>query len=201
MAVKFVTGSIKADSSLGPRQIRVIASDPTMDRAMDILEPSGCIVRGKSLPVILDHNASVKDLVGRVVPEITSTAVKGLVTFLPEGIDQEADKACAKAKAGFLTSLSVGFNPLEWTPIKGGGLRYTKWEWLELSLVVVGCNPSAEVIERAARVARVPAKEVQKRQRIARALKLAVPPTTKEEEEIMRRVRVARALKLAGECL
>ena len=149
MQRKFFSASVESGAELGPRQIRVRASDATLDRVGDILEPSGCVVRGSTVPALMDHDPKVTSIIGRATPEIDSSSVCALIDFVPEGIDPDADKSCGKAKAGFIPGISVGFDPIEWEPIKGGGVRYTKWELLEISLVAIACNPSATVIERA----------------------------------------------------
>ena len=50
--------------------------------------------------------------------------------------------------------VSVGFRPLEYERIEGGGLRYTLWEWYELSGVGVAAQPEAQIT--AAKSARSP---------------------------------------------
>ena len=146
---KFVSGAVIATDGLGPRQIRVRASDATKDRAGDILVPGGCKVMAgdMTVPVLVDHDASVKSLVGSAKVIVTDNSVEALITFLDEGLDPTADMTCAKAKAGVLNSVSVGFNPLAVTPIKGG-YQYDGWDMMELSLVVVPCNPNAVVTEK-----------------------------------------------------
>jgi hypothetical protein len=46
-------------------------------------------------------------------------------------------------KTGLVRAVSVGFRPLEWAFIDGGGIRYDKSEVYELSGVVVPANADA----------------------------------------------------------
>jgi Caudovirus prohead serine protease len=149
MERKFISGAVIADSTLGERQIRVVASDPTVDRAKDVMVPKGCVTDGyaKNNIFLADHDPT--KAIGNAEIIITPQRVEAVVTFAPKGISTLADERCALYKAGVLKAVSVGFQPIEWEPIKDtGGLRYTKWELLELSGVAVPCNPNAITIER-----------------------------------------------------
>lgn len=153
MERKFFSGAVTAQAGdLGERQIKVVASDATKDRAGDILDPKGCkvLTDGAIIPVQLDHDATVKSNVGTAKISVTDSRVEALVTFHEAGKSAEADDACFKYKSGALNSVSVGFNPIASEPLKGGGVLFKEWDLMELSLVVVPCNPSATTIERAA---------------------------------------------------
>ncbi len=124
---KFVSGAVVADATLGERQIRVVASDPTVDRVEDIMVPKGCVLDGyaKNNIFLADHDPTKP--IGNADITVTADRVEGLVTFAPKGVSALADERCALYKAGVLKAVSVGFQPIEWEPIKGGGMRYTKW--------------------------------------------------------------------------
>jgi hypothetical protein len=79
---------------------------------------------------------------------LESAALVATISFPDQGISERADEILRLLKAGILGAVSIGFLPLEWEPIKGGGLRFTRWELLELSVVSVPANPSALVTER-----------------------------------------------------
>jgi HK97 family phage prohead protease len=145
---KFVAGAVIADPSLGERQIRVVASDPTIDRVKDIMVPKGCVLDGyvKNNIFLADHDPTKP--IGNAAVTVTADRVEALITFAPKDISPLADERCALYKAGVLTAVSIGFEPLEWEPIKAGGVRYTKWALLELSSVAVPANPNAVTIER-----------------------------------------------------
>lgn len=145
---KFVR--VENDAQLGERQIRIIASDATVDRANDVMVPEGCDLSDYKLnPIILAQHDPAHPIAKAMV-EIVNGRVEALIEFPPRGVSAKADEYCGLAKAGIINAASVGFEGVEADPIKGGGLRYNKWKLLEISLVSVPCNPSALVIARAA---------------------------------------------------
>jgi HK97 family phage prohead protease len=145
---KFAPAALIDDEALGPRQIKIRASTPTPDRAGDVMVPKGCDAQSYTAnPIILaDHNPTQP--IGRATLSITEQAVDALIDFAPAGVSVKADEYCGLAKAGILNAASIGFLPVESSPIKGGGYRYTKWELMEISLVAVPCNPEALVVGR-----------------------------------------------------
>jgi len=135
-------------AGLGARQIRVIASDGTVDQANDILQPSGCDLSiYKNNPIVLFSHDVTKPI-GNADVTVSNSAVAALVTFAPEGISKTADEVCGLAKAGVLTGVSIGFTPGDYTPLPSGGYLYKNFTLMEISLVSVPCNNSARVIER-----------------------------------------------------
>lgn len=135
---------VRGGYGLTDRQIRVRATNGTTDRAGDIVVPRGCVSANRSVPVLTDHVAQIENLIARANIVVTDSEVDAIVTFMPAGLSEKSDDVCAKYKAGVGTDVSIGFRPIEFEPIRGG-LKYTKWELLEISLVVVGCNPDAVV--------------------------------------------------------
>jgi HK97 family phage major capsid protein len=129
------------------RTIRGTASTPELDRQGDIVEPLG-VQFHNPMPLLLHHDA---------------TRPVGLVSFstpTTKGIDFEAsfpivegsavlqariDEAWASIRAGLIPAVSIGFRALAdgVEPLKSGGLRFTKSEVLELSLVTIPANSSA----------------------------------------------------------
>jgi HK97 family phage prohead protease len=148
MERKFLSGAVIADSTLGERQIRVVASDATVDRVKDIMVPKGCVLDGyaKNDIVLADHDPKMP--IGNAKVGITPEQVEALITFADKGISAKADEYCALYKTGVLKAVSVGFQPIEYEPIKDGGVRYTKWALMELSCVAVPANPNAITYER-----------------------------------------------------
>jgi HK97 family phage prohead protease len=148
---KFVR--VDNDAKLGERQIRIIASDATLDRVGDVMVPEGCDISDyKANPIILAQH-DPNQPIGKSVVEIRNGRVEALIDFAPVGVSVRADEYCGLAKHGIITAASVGFEPITSDPIKGGGLRYTKWKLLEISLVSIPANPSALVVERSATLA------------------------------------------------
>jgi HK97 family phage prohead protease len=145
-----VTGSVtKFLSTVGERQIRVIASDATPDRMGDILEPGGCqLDEFRRNPIMLAQHSPDQPIGRWPSIEVKNGRLEALGEFAPEGVSELADEYCALAKSGVIKAVSVGFIPISYEPLRDGGRRYTSWELLELSLVSVPANPNALVIER-----------------------------------------------------
>jgi HK97 family phage prohead protease len=141
---------VKGGGNLGARQIRVVASDATLDRMGDVMVPQGCDCAAyRANPIVLaQHDPNVPIGIAKIT--VSKDRVEALIDFAPEGISAKADEYCGLAKAGIISAVSIGFDPLESTPRAGGGYIYNKWTLLELSLVSVPANPAATVIERAA---------------------------------------------------
>jgi hypothetical protein len=134
--------------SLGERQIRIIASDATIDRVDDVMIPEGCeLADYRNNPIVLaQHNR--EHPIGNATISIVNGRVEALIDFAPKGISAKADEYCGLYKSGVLRAASVGFEPIEAEPIKGGGTRFIKWKLMELSCVSVPANPSAVTLER-----------------------------------------------------
>lgn len=149
---------------VGDRQIEVIASDATRDRMGDVLVPSGCdITNYRKNPVVLaQHDANQP--IARATVSVGVDRVTALIDFPPAGTSAMSDTYLRLMKAGVISAVSVGFLPVEWEPM-GVGLKYTRWELLEISCVSVPANPAAivtgksigEAQSREARIARAAA--------------------------------------------
>ena len=152
MLRKFVR--VENDAQLGARQIRIVVSDETVDRVGDVMVAEGCDISDyKANPIVLAQH-DPNQPIGRCQIEIKNGRVEALIDFAPEGISARADEYCGLAKAGIINAASVGFEPVEFENIKGGGRRYTKWKLLENSLVSVPANPSALVVARSLEAAK-----------------------------------------------
>ena len=147
MTRKFMSGAVVADSTLGERQIRVIANSGKADRVKDTLKASGCKLDNyRANPIVLaDHNPETP--IGNFAPEIKD-ALEGVITFAPKGVSAKADEYCGLYKAGVMNTVSVGFRPIDSAPNKDGGYDFKEWELLELSCVAVPCDPGAVVTAR-----------------------------------------------------
>lgn len=125
------------------------ASSKKEDRDKDILHQEGFDLKNfKKNPVIpWSHNYWEPP-----VAKSIKTWVDGDLMFQPkfDMSDEFAVKIFNKYKGGFLTSFSVGFIGLEFTPRDEkdpwwGGREFTKMELLEISCVAVPSNPHANV--------------------------------------------------------
>lgn len=132
------------------RVIEGIASTPTPDRMQDIVEPLGAQYR-LPLPLLLRHNSDSP--VGEVtfanpgkdgIP-FTARLTKP-TSDMPAALVERLDVAWAEVKAKLIRGVSIGFRALETSFIEAtGGVRFQKWEWLELSLVTIPANQEATI--------------------------------------------------------
>lgn len=143
---KFLSGPATV---LGERQVRVRCSSSALDRAGDKIVQAG-ILHAASVPVLWSHDP--EQPIGRATPGLIDGDLFATIDFAPAGISKLADEICGLTKAGVITGVSIGFDPIESTPIDPkqpyGGRNFTKVELLELSMVSVPCNEDAEVVGR-----------------------------------------------------
>ncbi len=134
---------------VGERQIRVVASDATVDRMGDILVPWGVDLSNyRRNPIVLAQHDASQPIARCSSIGVEGDAVIALIDFPAAGISARSDEYLRLMKAGILGAVSVGFLPLKQEPIGNGGWKFTQWELLELSVVSVPANPSALVSER-----------------------------------------------------
>ncbi|MDE2582756.1 MAG: HK97 family phage prohead protease [Rhodospirillales bacterium] len=142
-------------TTLGARQITVIASDGGRDRMGDILMPGGCVLENfKRNPVVLAQHDAAQPIARCSQIEVSNGQVVATIDFPAEGVSARSDEYLRLVKAGVLGAVSVGFLPLKSEPMRGGGILYTSWELLELSIVSVPANPAALVTGKAMGAAR-----------------------------------------------
>ena len=129
------------------RIIEGIASTPNTDRVGDIVEPHGAEF-DLPLPFLMDHGKNGSDdSIGHVIDaKVTDEGI-----YIKAQIEQDPalpylDAAWAKIKKKLVRGLSIGFKGLG-TPetLKTGGVRFKRWEWLELSAVVIPANMDASI--------------------------------------------------------
>jgi HK97 family phage prohead protease len=70
-------------------------------------------------------------------------ALRGTLHLAPKGTSPRHDEVRALIDAKILVGLSVGFKPIESVPIPSKGMRYTKMELMECSVVSVPANENA----------------------------------------------------------
>lgn len=141
------------------RSARFIMSSESVDRYRDIVVQSGIDTTAfEANPQgLLFHNSRgwpiglwsdiTKILSGR--PKRT----EGVLNFLPEGTDADADRAARHVEAGTMRTVSIGFIP-DWEDVDfildeeedwTGGFRFNKCELIECSLVPIPAQPDAMV--------------------------------------------------------
>jgi HK97 family phage prohead protease len=127
----------------------VVMSDATVDAYGDILECSHPgnweLKRWNKNPIaLLNHVSDI--VIGRYSnTRVENGALRGVLHLAPKGTSPRLDEVRALIDARILVGVSVGFRPIEFTPIPGssGGRHYTKMELLECSVVSVPANENA----------------------------------------------------------
>jgi HK97 family phage prohead protease len=123
------------------------ATTPEIDRMGDIVLPKGAEY-DLPIPFLLDHDHSqVVGEVDRV--EVSDKGIKfwASIKKIAEEGDAKAlcDKAWSYIKHGLRKAVSIGFRPLDFDVLPNGGLKFTSWEWYELSAVGIPAQPGAKI--------------------------------------------------------
>ncbi len=141
------------------RSAKFIMSSETPDRYRDIVVQSGIDLTAfnKNPQGLLFHNSRswpigmwsdvTKILTGR------PKRMEGVLNFLPEGTDEDADRAARHVAAGSMRTVSIGFIPdydqVDWILDEDGdwtgGFRFNSSELIECSVVPVPAQPDALV--------------------------------------------------------
>jgi HK97 family phage major capsid protein/HK97 family phage prohead protease len=129
------------------RTIRGMATTPSTDRQGDIIEPLG-VKFANPLPLLWQHKSDKP--VGLATFDKPSKAGIGFSASLaaisePGTLKDRIDEAWQSLKAGLVRGVSVGFKPIEYSFIDGGGVRFVESEVLELSLVTIPANVDATI--------------------------------------------------------
>ncbi|MEX3842613.1 HK97 family phage prohead protease [Paraburkholderia sp. BR10882] len=131
------------------RIIEGVASTASVDSYNDVVVPTGAHFK-LPLPLLWhhDHEAPVGSVTWAAA-EKSGIRFRAQIARIaePGRLKDRVDDAWAHVKNSLLRAVSIGFAPEESEPIAGGGKRYTKWRWLELSLVTVGANGDAVITE------------------------------------------------------
>lgn len=130
--------------------IEGIATTPAPDRVDDIVEPKGAQF---TLPVPFLWQHYREKPIGYVIEAmITDEGIKVKVQLVKpsevESIELKEllQKAWDSIKTGLVRGMSIGFSAIEYVEISGTwGIRYTKWDWLELSAVTIAANQEATI--------------------------------------------------------
>lgn len=129
------------------RVIEGIASTPSADRYGDVVDPMGAnfVV---PMPLLWQHDA--RQPVGEVTfakPTKAGIPFKARLARIdePGTLKDRLDEAWQSVKSRLVRAVSIGFRSLEHSYIEGGGIKFAKWEWLELSLVTIPANAEATI--------------------------------------------------------
>lgn len=149
MIAKFATLKF-AGGELPARTIRARVSDESVDRQGDIVVAAGCDYSAfnKNPVVLYQHNPERPIARAKLFPG--ANFIDAEIAFPAPGISELSDSAYGLIKAGVLNGISIGFSPIQKSPLAGGGLKFEKWALLEISIVSVPANPNALVTQKAA---------------------------------------------------
>jgi HK97 family phage prohead protease len=142
----FVALEIKALDD-DARTIEGWATTPEVDRMGDIVLPKGAEYE-LPIPFLLDHDHS--QVVGEVDKvQVTDKGIRFWAHIKKIAEDGDAKALCDKAwsfiKHGLRKAVSIGFRPLDFDVLPNGGLKFTSWEWYELSAVGIPAQPGAVI--------------------------------------------------------
>jgi HK97 family phage prohead protease len=130
------------------RVITGMASTPTPDRLQDVVESDGAQFK-LPLPLLWQHDS--RQPIGHVTHAKASKAGIEIVAKMarilePGRLKDRLDEAWQSIKAGLVPGLSIGFKPIEHEFIaETKGIRFIKWDWLELSAVTIPANSEATI--------------------------------------------------------
>jgi HK97 family phage prohead protease len=128
-----------------------VMSDETPDRMDDIIMSDGWDLENfKRNPIALFGHKSDFPIGKWANIRVENKQLKGKLVMAPEGTSERIDEIRKLIDAGILQAVSVGFRPKEHTQLDSknpfSGLRFTKQELVETSLVSVPANPNALAI-------------------------------------------------------
>lgn len=129
------------------REITGMATTPEPDRVGDVVEPMG-VKFSNPLPLLWQHRHDSP--VGTVKfgkPTKSGIPFTATLPNIAEAgpLKEMVDMAWQAVKAQLVRGVSIGFRPLEYAYLEGGGIRFSECEVYELSLVTIPCNASATI--------------------------------------------------------
>ncbi|MCS5452505.1 phage major capsid protein [Enterobacter huaxiensis] len=131
------------------RTITGIASTPSADRYGDVMEPKGAQFK-LPLPLLWQHDPLQP--VGTITKaritdegiEITAQVAKA-DPDAPSQLAARLGEAWTSIKSGLVRGLSIGFRPIEYSYIDGGGVHYSQWDLMEVSAVTIPANAECNI--------------------------------------------------------
>jgi HK97 family phage prohead protease len=130
------------------RVITGMATTPTPDRLGDIVEPDGAQFK---LPLALLWQHDSRQPIGHVTKaKVTKDGIEIVAKIErvaePGRLKDRLDEAWQSIKTGLVRGLSIGFRAIERSFLDdGNGIRFIKWEWLELSTVTIPANAETTI--------------------------------------------------------
>jgi HK97 family phage major capsid protein/HK97 family phage prohead protease len=133
---------------LDTREIDGIATTCAPDHAGDCVESSGAQFT-LPMPLLWQHDQARP--VGEVYEarvEPGGIRIKARFAKVEEAgiLRDRLDEAWQSVRAKLVRGLSIGFKPLDYTPMKSGGRHIKRWLWAELSAVTIPMNVEATIL-------------------------------------------------------
>jgi phage head maturation protease len=131
-----------------------VLSDNSVDRAGDVIEPSGWDLRqfSRNSVCLFGHNSSF--IVGKWHDvKVVGNELRGKLELAPRGTSARIDEIRRLVEADILRSVSVGFRAIASEPLKdGAGTRFLRQELVEASLVAIPCNANCLAVAKSLRI-------------------------------------------------
>lgn len=140
--VRWAHATVRITKSNDEGIIEGVASTPTPDSVGDIMDPDGAQFQ-LPMPLLWQHDAAQP--IGQVLQARVSGAGISIRARIAHEVHAEIARVWALVKAGLARGLSIGFCPGETTRLPGGGTRFHRWMWQELSVVTLPANAEATI--------------------------------------------------------
>lgn len=119
-----------------------IATTPETDRAGDVIEPLGAEFK-LPLPFLWQHDREAP--IGHVTGATATPRGISIVAKVSLGVTERIDEIFRLIKSGLVRGLSIGFRSIGQPERIETGLRFKRWELLELSAVTIPANAGASI--------------------------------------------------------
>jgi HK97 family phage major capsid protein/HK97 family phage prohead protease len=130
------------------RVITGIASTPSPDRDGDIMEPDGAKIQSDT-PFLWQHDSTQP--IGSCAVKMVKDGLQIIAKLvaptpdMPSQLAARLDEAWFSIKTALVSGLSIGFRPIEYAFIDGGGVRFLSWDLLEVSAVTIPANAECTI--------------------------------------------------------
>ncbi len=153
----------KSESQSADDPLQFVLSDDSTDRMGDTIQPSGWDLRAfEANPIALWQHASSRPIGRWIDVRVSGNKLLGKLVFADPGTSVMIDELRALVEQNVIKAVSVGFNPIEFEPIRGpkGGTNFKRQELLEVSLVSVPANKNAVAVARSMGISEATISEV-----------------------------------------
>lgn len=157
-AVRLAGASADPVISQDARTVAFVFSDNSVDRYGDTIDARGWELddyRANPIALFGHNSSSVENIIGRARNVcVEGQRLVGDIEFMNGSVNQTAETVYQMVTGGFLRTVSVGFQPIEWSlsndRSRPGGIDFKRQALLEVSLCPVPANPNAMAKARAA---------------------------------------------------